>query len=150
MAVLTGAEEITAHQPGGQFSPPGWDQGLEAFGEKGMKILWSAANIQVAGSGLSDAAFLPFLSQLIGDHDVTRRTTSTQKGGRSVSTAIQRERLLDVNIRAALPRGRAVLSTSGLPPALIQLQHYTTQPYGHYVTASQDYYERHTDKQSRS
>jgi type IV secretory pathway TraG/TraD family ATPase VirD4 len=120
----------------------GWDQGLEAFGEKGMKKLWSAANIRFAGSGLSDAAFLPFLSQLIGDHDVIHRTSSTQKGGRSVSTAIQRERLLDVNDLAALPRGRAVLSTSGLPPALIELQHYTTQPYGDDVEASKDYYER--------
>ncbi|QCU79608.1 conjugal transfer protein TraG (plasmid) [Citricoccus sp. SGAir0253] len=121
----------------------GWDQGLEAFGEKGMKKLWSAANIRVAGSGLSDSAFLPFLSQLIGDHDVTRRTTSTQKGGRSVSTAIQRERLLDVNDLAALPRGRAVLSTSGLPPALVKLQHYSTQSYGNDVEASKDYYEQH-------
>lgn len=119
----------------------GWDQGLEAFGEKGMKKLWSAANIRVAGSGLSDSSFLPFLSQLIGDHDVTRRTTSTQKSGRSVSTAIQRERLMDVNDLAALPRGRAVLSTSGLPPALVELQHYSTQPYGNDVTASRDHYE---------
>ncbi|MEE1622815.1 type IV secretory system conjugative DNA transfer family protein [Zafaria sp. J156] len=120
----------------------GWDQGLEAFGEKGMKKLWSAANIRVAGSGLSDSAFLPFLSQLIGDHDVIRRTSSTQKGGRSVSTAIQRERLLDVGDLAALPRGRAVLSTSGLPPALVELEHYSTQPYGPDVTASKDYYEQ--------
>ncbi|MFC7403439.1 type IV secretory system conjugative DNA transfer family protein [Citricoccus sp. GCM10030269] len=119
----------------------GWDQGLEAFGEKGMKKLWSAANIRVAGSGLSDSAFLPFLSQLIGDHDVIRRTSSMQKGGRSVSTAIQRERLLDVNDLAALPRGRAVLSTSGLPPALVELQHYSTHPYGNDVDASKDHYE---------
>ncbi|MEW1982429.1 TraM recognition domain-containing protein [Citricoccus sp. NPDC079358] len=120
----------------------GWDQGLEAFGEKGMKKLWSAANIRVAGSGLSDSAFLPFLSQLIGDHDVTRRTSSTQKGGRSVSTSIQRERLMDVNDIAALPRGRAVLSTSGLPSALVELQHYSTQPYGDDVTVSKEYYEQ--------
>lgn len=125
----------------------GWDQGLEAFGEKGMKKLWSAANVRVAGSGLSDSAFLPFLSQLIGDHDVIRRSSSTQKCGRSVSTAIQRERLLDVNDLAALPRGRAVLSTSGLPPALIELQHYTTQSYGSDVTASKDYYEQLNSQQ---
>jgi type IV secretory pathway TraG/TraD family ATPase VirD4 len=92
-----------------------WDQDLEAFGEKGMKKLWSTANIRAAGSGLSDSAFLPFLSQLIGDHDVTRRTTSTQKTGRSVSTAIQRQRLMDVNDLAALPRGRAVLSRRDCP-----------------------------------
>jgi type IV secretory pathway TraG/TraD family ATPase VirD4 len=116
----------------------GWDQGLEAFGDKGMKKLWSAANIRVAGSGLSDSAFLPFLSQLIGDHDVIRRSSSTQKGGRSVSTSVQRERLLDVNDLAALPRGRAVLSTSGLPPALVELQHYSTRPYGDDVEASKE------------
>jgi hypothetical protein len=58
------------------------------------------------------------------------------------STALQRERLLDVNDLAALPRGRAVLSTSGLPPTLIELQHYTTQPYGSDVETSKDYYEQ--------
>jgi hypothetical protein len=58
-----------------------------------------------------------------------------------VSTAIQSERLLDVNDLAALPRGRAVLSTSGLPPALVELQHYSTQSYGNDVAASKSVFE---------
>lgn len=108
----------------------GWDQGLEAFGEKGMKKLWSAANIRVAGSGLSDNTFLPFLSQLVGDHDVVKRSSSAQKGGRSVSTSIQREKIMDVADLAALPRGRGILTSSGMPPALIELEHFSSKEYG--------------------
>ncbi|MCG2947420.1 TraG/TraD/VirD4 family protein, partial [Escherichia coli] len=40
-----------------------YSQGVEAYGEKGMNKLWGAANIRVAGSGLSDDKFLPFLVQ---------------------------------------------------------------------------------------
>lgn len=119
----------------------GWDQGLEAFGEKGMKKLWSAANIRVAGSGLSDSTFLPFLSQLVGDHDVIRRTSSTQKGGRSVSTSVQREHILDVSDLAALPRGRAILTSSGMPAGLVELEHFSSKPYGNDAEDSQKYYE---------
>ncbi|GAA2559296.1 hypothetical protein HD598_002741 [Neomicrococcus aestuarii] len=119
----------------------GWDQGLEAFGEKGMKKLWSAANIRVAGSGLSDNTFLPFLSQLVGDHDVVKRSSSTQKGGRSVSTSIQREKIMDVADLAALPRGRAILTSSGMPPALIELEHFTAKNYGRDCLDSQRLFE---------
>lgn len=119
----------------------GWDQGLEAFGDKGMRKLWSAANIRVAGSGLSDDKFLPFLSQLIGDHDVQRRTSSTQRGGRSVTSSVQRERILDVSDLAALPRGRAVLTSSGMPAGLIELEHFTSHSYGEDCLVSQAYYE---------
>jgi hypothetical protein len=116
----------------------GWDQGLEAFGEKGMKKLWSAANIRVAGSGLSDDTFLPFLSQLVGDYDAVKRSSSTQKSGRSVSTSIQREKIMDVADLAALPSGRAVFTSSGMPPALIELEHFSMKPYGDACTASQE------------
>lgn len=120
----------------------GWDQGLEAFGEKGMKKLWSAANIRVAGSGLSDNTFLPFLSQLVGDHDVVKRSSSSQKGGRSVSTSIQREKIMDVADLAALPRGRGILTSSGMPPALIELEHFSTKTYGSQCKESENYFEQ--------
>ena len=120
----------------------GWDQGVEAFGREGMRKLWNASNVRVAGSGLQDADFLPFLSQVVGDRDVVRRTSSSAaRGGRSVSTSVQRERILDVSDLAAMPRGRAVLSTSGAPAALVTLTHYSSKPYGASVKASQDHYE---------
>lgn len=56
-------------------------QGVEAFGKEGMWKLWSASNIRVAGSGLSEEDFLTFLSRLVGPQDVTKRTASTAKGG---------------------------------------------------------------------
>ena len=120
----------------------GWDQGVEAFGKEGMRKLWNASNVRVAGSGLQDSDFLPFLSQVVGDRDVVRRTSSTQqRGGRSVSTSVQRERILEVSDLAAMPRGRAVMSTSGAPAALISLEHFSAKQYAPEVRASQDHYE---------
>lgn len=120
----------------------GWDQGVEAFGEQGMRKLWSASNIRVAGSGLSDDKFLPFLSQLVGDHDVVRRSLSDSHGHRQqTSTSINRERTLEVSDLSALPRGRAILSSSGMPPGLIKLEHYSQKDYADDCRTSQQHYE---------
>lgn len=118
-----------------------YSQGIEAYGESGMNKLWSAANVRVAGSGLSEDKFLPFLSSLIGDRDVTKRTSSTQRGGRSTTTSVQRERIFEASDIAQLPRGRAIMTASGQPALLLALQHFSTKPYGDDVKASQDYYE---------
>jgi len=116
-----------------------------------MRKLWSAANIRVAGSGLSDDKFLPFLSQLVGDHDVLRRSTSATHGHRQqTSTSITRERILEVSDLSALPRGRAILSSSGMPPGLIELEHYSQKPYGEDCEASKDYYENVAVERARS
>lgn len=118
-----------------------WDQGIEAFGEQGMRKLWSASNIRVAGSGLSDDKFLPFLSRIVGDHDVVRRTASTTGNfNRQYSSAVNRERTLDESDLSALPQGRAILSTSGMPPALLKLEHFSEKPYGEDCTASEAFY----------
>jgi type IV secretory pathway TraG/TraD family ATPase VirD4 len=118
-----------------------WDQGIEAFGEQGMRKLWSASNIRVAGSGLSDDKFLPFLSRIVGDHDVVRRTESTTGSfRRQYSSMINRERTLDESDISALPQGRAILSTSGMPPALLKLEHFSEKPYGDDCTESEAFY----------
>lgn len=107
-----------------------------------MNKLWGAANIRVAGSGLSDDKFLPFLTQEIGERDVLKRSSSASgRTGRSVFSSMQREKILDVADLAALPRGRAILTSSGLPAGLIELQHYSTKPYGEDVKLSQECYE---------
>lgn len=118
-----------------------YSQGVEAYGESGMNKLWSAANVRVAGSGLSEEKFLPFLASLVGDRDVTKRSTSTQRGGRSTTTSIQRERIFDTSDIAQLPRGRAIMTASGQPALLLALQHFSTKPYGDDAKASQEYYE---------
>lgn len=116
-------------------------QGVEAFGKEGMRKLWSSANIRVAGSGLSEDEFLPFLSQLVGERDVIKRQTSSAQRGRSTSTSIQRERILDVADLAGLPSGRALLFSSGQPAALMKLEHFSAKPYAKDVKDSQEHYE---------
>ncbi|MFT8396707.1 type IV secretory system conjugative DNA transfer family protein, partial [Propionibacterium sp.] len=93
-----------------------WSQGVEVWGEGGMKKLWSAANVKIYGGGVSEASFLEDLSRMIGDHDRLASSTSYGRGPRTVSHQLQRERILDVADLAALPRGRAVVIGGGGPP----------------------------------
>lgn len=96
-----------------------WSQGVEVWGEPGMKKLWSAANVKVYGGGVSEATFLEDLSRMIGDYDRISSSTSYGRGQRTVSQQLHRERILDVADLAAMPKGRAVVFASGSRPALI-------------------------------
>lgn len=50
------------------------------------------------GPGLSDDKFLPYLEKLIGARDVLKRSSSTSgRNGRSVSSSMQREFILEVS-----------------------------------------------------
>lgn len=118
-----------------------WQQGVEAFGETGMGKLWSAANVRVIGSGLSEDKYLPFISQSIGDYDAIKRTRSNAKGGSSTTDSIQRERIFDVADLTSLPRGRAIMLATQTPAALLQLEHFSERPYADKVAASRDFYE---------
>lgn len=113
-----------------------WSQGVEVWGESGMKKLWSAANIKVYGGGVSEAAFLEDLSRIIGDYDRLSSSTSYGRGQRTVSQQLHRERILDVADLAALPKGRAVVLASGSRPTLIRTQPWMTGPHAAQVRAS--------------
>lgn len=125
-----------------------WAQGVEAFGENGIAKMWSAANVRGVGAGLAEEKFLPFVSTLVGSHDVERRTSQTQKMGRSVSTSVARETLFETSELASLPRGRAVLMASGMPAALVALEHFSEKAYADKVRASEDYYRAQAQKAS--
>ena len=114
-----------------------WSQGVEVWGESGMKKLWSASNVKVYGGGVSEATFLEDLSRTIGDYE--RRQVSTsygRDGNRSVSHQTHRDRILDVADLAALPKGRAVVLASGSRPTLIRTQPWMAGPYADQVRAS--------------
>lgn len=113
-----------------------WSQGVEVWGESGMKKLWSAANIKVYGGGVSEAAFLEDLSRMIGDYDRLASSTSYGRGQRTVSQQLHRERILDVADLAAMPKGRAVVLASGSRPTLIRTQPWMTGPHAAEVKAS--------------
>ena len=113
-----------------------WSQGVEVWGESGMKKLWSAANMKVYGGGVSEASFLEDLSRTIGDYDRLSSSTSYGRGQRTVSQQLHRERILYVADLAALPRGRAVVLASGNRPTLIRTQPWYTGPHADAVKAS--------------
>ncbi|WP_278236926.1 type IV secretory system conjugative DNA transfer family protein [Isoptericola sp. AK164] len=115
-----------------------WSQGVEVWGESGMKKLWSASNVKVYGGGVSETVFLEDLSRMIGDYDRLQSSTSSGRGHRTVSQQLHRERILDVADLAALPKGRAVVLASGSRPTLIRTKPWMTGPHAAAVQASLD------------
>lgn len=99
-----------------------WSQGVEVWGEAGMRKLWSAANIKVDGGGVSEVAFLDDLSRMIRDYDRQASSVSYGRGQRTVSHQLHRERILDLADLAAMPKGLAVVLASGARPTLIRTQ----------------------------
>ena len=98
---------------------------------------------------MTQADFLGDVSALIGDHDVVREDVSTSGAGsrglldgssRSVSTRVQRERILEAADLAALPRGRAVMLSSGAPAALLELRHWSDTDQADAIAASEAYF----------
>ncbi|MBW4700368.1 type IV secretory system conjugative DNA transfer family protein, partial [Micromonospora sp. RL09-050-HVF-A] len=116
-----------------------YPQGVDVWGREGMRKLWSAANVRTYGGGVADPDWLEELSKLIGEHDVTTRSTSTSGSGwgqRSVSHATRRQRILDVADLHALPRGRMVVYASGAPPALARTAPWQDGPHAAAIRAS--------------
>ena len=113
-----------------------WSQGVDVWGESGMKKLWSAANVKMYGGGVYEPSFLEDLSRLIGDHDRQRVSVSTGKGQRSTTRNVQRERTMDVAELGALPRGRAIVIGSGSRPTLIRTVPWMAGPRADEVRAS--------------
>jgi type IV secretory pathway TraG/TraD family ATPase VirD4 len=97
-----------------------WSQGVEVWGRDGMRKLWSASTVKVYGGGVSEVDFLSDLSQLVGEFTQHTRSVSHARGGRSVTHATQRERILDVAELAGLPKGRAIVLATGAPPTLVR------------------------------
>ncbi|MFC4066723.1 type IV secretory system conjugative DNA transfer family protein [Actinoplanes subglobosus] len=114
-------------------------QGVDVWGREGMRKLWSAANVRTYGGGVADPDFLEELSKLIGEHDVTVRSTSHRAGGwtaDSVSRSTRRERILDIAALHALPRGRMVVYSSGARPVLARTAPWQTGPYADQIRTS--------------
>ncbi|WP_067574903.1 type IV secretory system conjugative DNA transfer family protein [Nocardia acidivorans] len=97
-----------------------WAQGARCWGADGMEALWAAANIKVLGSGVDDTKFLTERSEAIGDYDSISQSVSESKGGKSYSRSLGSSRTFSVNGLATLPRGRAIVFSSGTPAVLVR------------------------------
>jgi len=114
----------------------GWSQGVECWSEAGMQKLWSAANVKFYGGGVSEASFLRDLSTMVGDHDVEKWSRSNGRGGSSRSQSWSREPILSVDALGALPRGRAVLLSSGNPATMLETVPWMAGPHAEVITKS--------------
>lgn len=113
-----------------------WSQGVEVWGDSGMKKLWSASNVKMYAGGVSEEGFLKSLSELVGDYDMVARSASVSDGKRSTSTSIQQRRIFDVAELAAMPKGRAVVLASGSRPVLVRTVPWMVGPHADAVKAS--------------
>jgi type IV secretory pathway TraG/TraD family ATPase VirD4 len=115
-----------------------WSQGVDVWGEHGMRKLWGAANIRLYGGGSNEQGFLHDIASVCGEMDTRQLTTSYNGGraGQSRSYATRREPIFDVATLAALPRGRALLMASGIDPVLIRTQSVLDGPYAAAVSDS--------------
>ncbi|WP_280413220.1 type IV secretory system conjugative DNA transfer family protein [Nocardia asiatica] len=117
-----------------------WAQGVRCWGRDGMNELWSAATIKSVGSGVDDVPFLRDRMDGIGDHDVESRKVTVSTRGIGYSKSITSTSTLGISELRSLPRGRAVLFTSGTPPVLVETEPWWEGPHADEVRASIDRY----------
>lgn len=115
-----------------------WSQGVNVWGTEGMRKLWSAANVRVYGGGVAidDGEFLRNMSTAIGDHWEISGSVSTSDHGRSVSRSRSKQRTFTEAELEALPRGRAIIRSSGNTPVLVRTVPWWDGPHKSAVIAS--------------
>jgi type IV secretory pathway TraG/TraD family ATPase VirD4 len=114
-----------------------WSQGVDVWGESGMKKLFSTANVFTYGGNVKEEQFLKMLSDLIGQYRYTAVSTSKQKDSHSTSRQDSTDDILSVADLAALPKGRAVMLGSGARAVLLRTVPISDRPYADKVTASE-------------
>lgn len=95
-----------------------WSQGVGVWGKEGMLALSSAATVSIYAGGVKETDYLRDLSELIGTYDQLARSTSTRAGtglwaSESINTQLQDKRIFEVSDLSALPKGRAIVLSSG-------------------------------------
>lgn len=80
-----------------------WSQGARVWGDEGMQSLWTAANIKIYAGNNSENTFLQFLSNLVGPHEVRKRSTSSSRTGSSTSHSTTLEPIFTVADYKACP-----------------------------------------------
>ena len=100
-----------------------WTQGAEAWGEYGIRALWSAATIRISRAGVADQRFLEEFSALIGDHDewiLQSVQNGRGLGGRQATRSLRKERTLAASDLTSLPKDRAIMLATGGRPVVVE------------------------------
>ncbi|MBY6438110.1 type IV secretory system conjugative DNA transfer family protein [Rhodococcus kroppenstedtii] len=115
-----------------------WSQGVRCWGQDGMSALWGAANVKVYGGGVAvdDGPFLRNMSIALGDHYELTGSVSTGRGGSSQSQQRSKIRTIDEADLESLPRGRAIIRSSGNRPVLVKTIPWMKGPHAKAVQAA--------------
>lgn len=101
-----------------------------AYGRLADSVLTNHGT-KVIFAGCSDAATLEYVSRLLGEEEIVRRSWSADIGGgrRSVSETEQRERLTPYHLLRQVRPGEAVLVHGTLPPVHLLARRWWTDPH---------------------
>jgi type IV secretory pathway TraG/TraD family ATPase VirD4 len=115
-----------------------WTQGAEAWGEYGIRAMWSAATIRVLGAGVADERFLSEFSSLIGDREewVLQSVHGGRNGDRQLTRSLRKDRALAVSDLASLPKDRAIVFASGSRPVVIATVPWMDGPHAPAIRAA--------------
>ncbi|MEV0990966.1 TraM recognition domain-containing protein [Streptomyces sp. NPDC049949] len=116
-------------------------QGVAAWGEVGMDAMWGAATKKIIGAGVDDPRFVSDIATLIGQHTVQRGSYSKSRDGGSQSWSDQREQILEAADIRAMPKGSALLLSTGMPIAQIRLRPWYLEESMKHLGPEKDYEE---------
>ncbi|MEX5258389.1 type IV secretory system conjugative DNA transfer family protein [Kocuria arenosa] len=122
-----------------------WSQGVDVWGESGMRKLFSTANVVTYGGNVKEEGFLKMLSELIGKYTYTSVSSSRQKDSGSTSRQDATDDILSVADLTALPKGRAVMLGSGARAVLLRTVPVSARPYADAAAASEAAHNAPTD-----
>lgn len=116
-----------------------WTQAAEAWGEYGVRAMWSAATVRVLGAGVADEKFLSECSALIGDREewVLQSASTGRHGERQATRALRKDRAMAVSDLASMPSDRAIVFASGCRPVVIQTCPWRDGPHADAVREAQ-------------
>ncbi|GAA6123762.1 type IV secretory system conjugative DNA transfer family protein [Bifidobacterium psychraerophilum] len=120
-----------------------WSQGEQAWGDKGLEKMYSAANMAVYIGGVKEEPFLRSMSGLLGEYEYVSRQVGYSRGEGSSTMSITRDHILDIDDLAALPRGRALLMSSGNRPVLMRTIPWMDRPDAKEVIEQQEKERQH-------
>ncbi len=109
-------------------------QGEAVWGRTGIDALWSAATIKLIGAGIDNEGDASRISRLVGDQDVATVSVTSGRGG-SRSTALATRPIITAAGVRALPKGTALLFSTGAPTVLLRLAPYYRGRHAPAITA---------------
>lgn len=114
-----------------------WSQGVDVWGESGMRKLFSTANVVTYGGNVKEEGYLKMLVELIGKYTYTSVSSSRQKDSGSTSRQDATDDILSVADLSALPKGRAVMLGAGARAVLLRTVPVSARPYAEAAAASE-------------